>query len=137
MKIKYLLLAVLSIFAPIKAAIFTVGVLVFVDLILGVMAAKKRGEHITSGGFRRTISKLFIFEVCLLLAYLTETYLMGGLLPVAKIAAAFIGMTEYTSILENLNEINGAPVFKKLIGILSKKEDESIGTGNNEPPASA
>lgn len=131
MKAKILLLAVLAIFAPIKGAIIAVGVLTFSDLILGIIAAKKRGEKITSGKLRQTVSKLVIFEVCLLLAFITEFYLLGSLLPISKIAAAYIGIVEFQSIVENLNEINGSPVFTRLIKLLNKKAEEE---DTNLPP---
>lgn len=87
------------------------------------MAARKRGEPITSSNLRKTISKIVIFQTAILLAFLTEHYMMADLLPVSKIVAGYIGMTEYTSILENLNDINGGSIFKALIEKLNKKED--------------
>lgn len=126
MRVKLFIISILAIFAPIRAAIITVGVLVFIDLITGIWAAKKRKEPITSKGLRRTISKLVVFEAAILLAFLTEKYLTSELVPMCKIATAFIGLIEYTSVLENLNEINGKPIFKKLIDLISKKEDDLI-----------
>jgi predicted transcriptional regulator len=126
MKLKLLLLAILAIFSPLKPAILTVGVLVLSDMVTGIIAAKKRKEQITSAGLRRTLAKLIIFECALLLGYLTEMYLTGNLIPVSKIVAAFIGMVEYKSMLENLNEINGESIFTSLINKLGKDEDENI-----------
>ena len=42
--LKYFLLSTLAIFAPIKMIIITVGVLIFADLLLGILAARKRNE---------------------------------------------------------------------------------------------
>lgn len=124
MKFKAFLLSLLAVFAPIKGAVITVGILVFSDLILGIWAAIKRKEVISSSKMRNTISKLIIFEICLLLAYLTEIYLIGSLFPISKIAASYIGLVELQSIIENLNDINGSPVFVKLLSLLNKKQDE-------------
>lgn len=123
MKYKLLLLAVLAVFAPIKTALLTAMGLSVIDCITGIMAARKRGEPITSSNLRKTISKIVIFQTAILLAFLTEHYMMADLLPVSKIVAGYIGMTEYTSILENLNDINGGSIFKALIEKLNKKED--------------
>ena len=123
---KILLISVLAIFAPIKAALLTAMGLSLIDCVSGVMAAKKRGEPITSMGLRRTVSKIIIFQSAILLAFITERYMMGDLLPLAKIVAAYIGMVEYKSILENLNDINGGSIFKVLIDKLSKKEEDKL-----------
>lgn len=124
MKLKLFILSILAVFAPAKPMLVTVGVLVIVDLITGILAARKRGEPITSSGLRRTVAKMFIFQAAVLMAFLTETYMTGDLVPVCKIVSAFIGLVEYTSILENLNEINGSPIFQRLIRMLSKKEKD-------------
>lgn len=124
MKYKLLILSILAVFAPVKSAIISVGVLVFSDLVLGLWAARKRKEAITSAKLRQTISKLVVFEICLMLAFIVEVYLLGGLFPISKLAASYIGMIEFQSIVENLNDINGSPVFIKLIGLLNKKQDD-------------
>lgn len=95
-------------------------VLTIIDLISGLMAAKHRKEAITSSGLKRTIVKIFIYEAAVLLGYLTEQYMTGDLIPVMKILAGYIGITELTSVLENLEEITGLSILKKLINKLSK-----------------
>lgn len=115
-----LLLAICAVFAPIRATIITVMVLTIIDLISGLMAAKHRKEAITSSGLKRTIVKIFIYEAAVLLGYLTEQYMTGDLIPVMKILAGYIGITELTSVLENLEEITGLSILKKLINKLSK-----------------
>ena len=85
--IKTLLLASLAVFAPIQAVIITVGVLIFTDLILGIMAARKRKEAITSGAMRRTVTKMFVYQVAVMTGFLGETFLLGGLVPVSKLVA--------------------------------------------------
>lgn len=122
--IKMILLSVAVIFAPIKAALITAGLLITVDLITGILAARKRGEAITSSKLRRTLSKMCIFEAVILLAFLLEKYLMDGVLPMAKIASAYVGIVEYKSILENLNQLNGESLLSGLIKKLNKKEED-------------
>lgn len=117
----YMLFSILSIFAPIEPVILTVLALVLADFVLGIIAAKKRGEALTSAGFRRTITKLVIFEITILAAFLTEKYLTGSIMPVQKIVSCFIGLTELTSITENLNEISGNSLLGTLIQKLGSK----------------
>lgn len=123
-KLKVLALSILAIFAPIKPAIITVGVMVALDLITGVWAANKRKEPITSNGLKQTVMKLMVFQIALITGFLTEKYLTGDLVPITKIIAAFIGLVEYTSMLENLNEINGQPIFKSIIKKIGKDSEK-------------
>ena len=53
-----LLVSTVAVFAPIKAVILVTGILIFADLFTGIMAARKKGEKITSAGLRRTTSPI-------------------------------------------------------------------------------
>lgn len=109
-----LILTIVSIFAPIQQLLITTAVLISIDLISGVVAAKKRKEPVTSAGLRRTISKLFIYELALMLAYITEKYLSDAL-PFVKMVTTMVSVVELKSILENLNYISGQDLLKSLI----------------------
>lgn len=119
--LKMLLLATLAVFAPIKTAIITAFALALIDTILGIIAAKKRGESINSAGLRRSIVKIFVYEAAIMLGYLTETYMTGPEIPVDKIITGFVGLTEITSIVENLNEITGSNLLGSLISKLGSQ----------------
>jgi hypothetical protein len=112
-------LAILSVFAPIQAVLTTVLVLVLGEFVTGVWAAFKRGEKITSKGFRRSALKFAAYEVALLLGFLAETYLIGPSIPVVKLLGSLIGLSELKSILENLNSLSGDSLFKQIIDRLS------------------
>jgi hypothetical protein len=116
-------LAALAILAPIQAVLVTVGMLIMVDLALGILAAKKRGEDVNSASMRRTVSKMFIYELVIIMGYLLQHYLMDDVVPVAKICAAAIGMVEFKSILENADAVNGGSVLKTLISKLGSSND--------------
>src|ERR1035437_3572269 len=122
--LKSLILAMLVVFSPIKFAMIAVAVLVLADFILGIVAAHKRGESITSAGFRRTIVKVFVYEAALALGFIAEKYLMAGVLPLSNIISGFIGLTEIKSITENLNEISGNNLLKALLTKLGSTNDE-------------
>lgn len=117
------LLSVMAIFAPIQTVLITVGVLIFIDLIFGIMAARKRKEQITSSALRRTVTKMFVYQVTIMTAYLGEIYLLGGLIPVVKMVAGVIGVVEIKSLLENSSELTGLD-FKAIIKILGSKNDQ-------------
>lgn len=120
-----LLLSAIAVFAPVQTVMLTALVLIFADLVAGILAAKKQGEAITSAGLRRTTTKILVYEAALMLGFLTEAYLLNGELPVAKLIGGMIGCTEIKSILESLDIINGKPVFASII--------ERLGSDNDRP----
>ncbi len=117
-----LLLALALLFIPIKASMIMVMVLVALDFLFGVWASKKRGDKISSTGFKRTVVKILVYEVCVMLAYLVESYLTQDFLPATKIATSFVALTELKSILENLEDIAGMPILRVLIDKLSQQD---------------
>lgn len=108
------LLSAVAIFAPIHALLLTTGAMIFADLVTGIWAASKRGEPITSAALRRTVTKIFVYESALMLAFLAETY-MSDILPFVKMASATITIVEMKSIYENLDEISGNQLLKVII----------------------
>lgn len=118
-----LLLSTVAIFAPVKALLLVTGLLIFSDLISGIFAARKAGTKITSAGLRRTVTKVFVYNAAIMLGFLTETYMIDGFLPLSKIAAGLISVVELKSVLENLDKINGNPVFTSLIEKLGSVND--------------
>ena len=106
---------ILTIVAPVQAAALAVFAIVIIDLITGVLAARKRKEEITSARIRDSVSKLFIYEIALLSALLLENYLLSGMVPAIKIVSAVIGVAEGKSVLENLDTLQGGNMFKNLI----------------------
>lgn len=119
-----LLLACAVIFLPIKATLITVMVLTMADLVAGLIAARKRKEAITSSGLKRTIIKILAYEVVVMLGYLTELYMTGGLVPIVKVLAGLIGITELKSVIENLQDITGVPLMKLLVDKLGQQEKD-------------
>lgn len=131
---KYLLPSIISaasVFAPIKGIIITVGVVIVVDLVTGVLAAKKRGEKITSAGLRRSLSKALIYQTAILTGFLMEKYLLADIVPITKLVAGAIGMVESVSVFENLNKLSNNNLFSKILEVLGSVNDKK---GSEEPP---
>lgn len=121
---KYLIdtiLAIIAVFAPIKALMIVVILLVFADLISGILAARKQGKLITSSGLSRSVSKVLIYEAVICMSYLVETYITGSFLPVGRIVAALVSCVELKSLLENSEILLGAPIFQVLVDKLTKE----------------
>lgn len=122
-----LILSIFGVFAPIKGIIITVGIVIVVDLITGILAARKRGEKITSAAIRRTVSKILIYQTAILTGFLIETYLTQDLVPITKIVASIIGIVEGKSVFENLNAVSDNKLFSevlKKLGSINDKEEK-------------
>jgi hypothetical protein len=131
-------MSIITVFLPIKATLVAVMALTVIDLASGLWAASKRGEPITSSGLKRTIIKIFVYEAVVMLGYITEQYLTGDIIPLVKILAGYIGITELKSVLENIKDISGLDIIKSLINKLAQQQDPSIPnliiTERQEPP---
>lgn len=120
-------LAIIAVFAPIQAVVCTVAVLVLCDLLTGVLASYRRGESITSTGFKRSVGKIFLYEVGLLMAFLVQTYLTGDILPATKLVSSLIGLTELKSILENLDSVSGGSLYSSIIQRIAQSQSPPKG----------
>lgn len=125
--VKATALSAVAVFAPVRAVLISVLVLVLLDSITGVLAARKRGERITSAGLRRTVSKLLAFEIALIAGHLLQKYLLADAVPVVSLLAAAIGVVEGKSILENADTISGGNVFKGVLARLGSINDRKDG----------
>jgi phage-related holin len=122
--IKALLVGIIAIFAPIKAVMVTAMVLIFLDMFMGIAAAKKLKQPITSKGLSRTIAKVLVYEITIVCGFLVETYIISGAMPLVKIIGGLIGVTELVSILENADAISGSSLFKNVISYLQSQSDK-------------
>lgn len=121
-KLTALAMSIAMVFMPIKATLITVMVLTVADLISGIMASRKEGKKITSSGLKRTIIKTTVYELVVMLGFLTEQFMTGDALPIVKILAGFIGLTELKSVLENVERISGMSIIKMLIEKLNQTD---------------
>jgi phage-related holin len=117
-----LLISAALVLAPIKATLAVTLLLTLADLITGVLAARKRGEAITSAGFKKTVVKILVYECVVILGFLVERFLVGDILPIVKIAGGMVGLTELKSVLENLEDLTGMPLLQALINRLNPPE---------------
>ena len=109
------IISMFAIFAPIQSTLITVVVLIAIDLVTGLMASRKIGQPITSAALRRTITKIFVYEMAVMVAFITQKYMVPDLLPLVKMASTMIAVVELKSIYENLNTISGEELLKTLI----------------------
>ena len=101
------ILATIAIFfAPIVPAMIAVGILIVIDTTLGLIAANKNNEHISSKKLGRVLTKMLVYQLLIISSHLVEQYLFP-IVPMLKITIAFCGMTEFLSLSENFQKITG------------------------------
>ena len=118
---KWIMPLMLAMLAPIYPLMGAVGVLIAADLVTGILAARKRGEAITSRAMSRTITKALVYQLAVISAFALEG-LVG--LPVAKLIAAVIGLVEFKSLAENVKAITGVDLKQVIAKISSQKREE-------------
>jgi uncharacterized membrane protein len=100
---------IFSFFLPIKHfLIFTIFV-VFADTVTGILAARKRGEPITSKGLYRTSQKVVVYFVGIMIFH--GASITFGLPSQITYSVSFIiAATELFSISENIKSITGTNI---------------------------
>lgn len=116
-------LSVLAFVLPIKPLLIGSMVMVLLDCLTGIMAARKRGEKITAAGLRRTVTKLAVYTLAIVSGSVAEKMLLDALVPVAKLVAGAIGIVEIKSVLENAQTVLGMTLFQALMARLGGPTD--------------
>lgn len=115
----------MSFIMPIKDFLILTVALVVADVVSGMLAAKKRGEKITSRGFYRTLEKFTVYFLAISIAAgLHSVFIapnLGGIMPnipLVPLVAGSICFTEFLSFRENVEQITGVDIlggFKKIV----------------------
>lgn len=125
--IKDLLLLLMTFLAPVKSTILAVYFLILVDLITGLWASYKEKQDITSSGLSRTIGKILIYSITIVISYIVHKFLLIGFeIPIESLVSGFIAITETKSIFENINRISNNQVMKDLVKILSNERQKKL-----------
>jgi hypothetical protein len=128
--------------APVRDSIFAVFALVLVDLVFGLLAARKQGQRIESRKLAHTPLKFGVYFATIVVMFMADTWIGLGV-PACKIVTGIIGATEALSLLEKAQILTGAPVFEKLRGIfkpekgqlsLVENSDDTKRTSEDPPP---
>jgi len=123
---------------PVHAAMATVIGLPLVDLALGLVVSYRTRKPITSSGLKRTVAKIFLYEMATVLAFVVESYMTGSLIPCIRMVTGLIGMTELKSCLEHLDSLGGQPLFVTLLGKLAPgKPTQEPPCDDIQPPSSS
>lgn len=121
----------LAVTLPIHQMMIATGVLIAIDTFTGIYRSVHVGEKITSRGFRRTISKLVLFQIAIITAFVLEKFLLGGF-PATNVVAGVIGLSETKSILENVSTITGLDFWSAVLEKLNGKKEVEKETEKKE-----
>lgn len=113
------LAAILNYFVPVHHFVAITLGLILADLITGIQAARKRGEAIQSKGLRRSSQKFMMYCFALLSAHSIQATYFGDF-PLAYTVSAYISITEFWSVLENVGAVTGTNVLEAVRGKLSE-----------------
>jgi hypothetical protein len=128
---KILLLSTLVVFMPLKPVLTVVAVLVAASHVTGLLSAKKRGVPLLPIlESKKALLKFIAYVTVVALAFLTEQYLTGDLVPLVKILSGYIGMAELKVCMGNLEAVTGVPLLTALMDKLSQ-------ISNQPPPPEA
>ena len=98
-----------SFFIPIKGFLLFTVFVVFADTITGILAARKRGERITSKGLYRTSQKVVVYFVGIMIFEgAKNTFSLP--LNITYMVAFTIATTELYSIAENIKSMTGVNI---------------------------
>jgi hypothetical protein len=123
-----LLILFFAFVAPIKALLFLCGLVIFADLVLGVMKSKKQGKKITSKGLYETVRKMFIYQLTIISFYFMDVNLLGEFISIfidmplflTKLVTVALVSVEVFSINENIIILWGVDIPERVINVLTK-----------------
>ena len=98
-----------SFFIPIKGFLLFTVFVVFADTITGILAARKRGEAITSKGLYRTSQKIVTY-FCGIMIFHGASITFGLPSQITYSVSFIIAATELFSISENIKSITGTNI---------------------------
>lgn len=120
------LMSVIGFFEPIRNVVHLVIMLSILDFIVGVFVSRKRGVAIKSKKMWRTIEKMALELIIILVAFCIDEFV--GYFPIHQAIAWFICGVEFYSILESIAKISDHRVFRVVKGFMSDKIKEKTGS---------
>jgi hypothetical protein len=138
---------IIAFFAPIGALLIIVGFAIFADTLFGIIKAYKRKQKITSRRMSAIISKMFLYQFCVIGVFILDKYILGDIISMftshellaTKLVVLTLLSIELKSINENIEaafKINIWASLKKMVArakeIKDDLEDLTEGVDNKE-----
>ena len=111
-----------SFFLPISGILILIAFAIFVDTTTGIWKSIKLKKKVTSRGLSQIISKIMLYEVCVLLFYMMDKFILSDIISqffsidllTTKILALTLCSIEVVSINENIKAIRGVDLYTTL-----------------------
>ena len=124
----YVIVATLGFMEPLWVLILWFLIFVACDTITGISASIKERKIITSNQLRKTIRKLMMYAMTIVLCHAIDVYMVTFVdVGLAKLVSTIICGIELYSILENCYRITGSRIFKVLTQFTLKKIEDHTG----------
>jgi len=115
----------------IQTAMLVILCFVVLDTILGVLAARKQGQELTSRKFGRSLYKFILYPVILMTGQAAEQYLTPGI-PWFWVSSAFVTTTEMKSLSENIGTLLGISVWGRIKLLLWKEKGIDLDSAEDQ-----
>lgn len=115
------------IFTPILPGLMWLGFFVLIDLLTGIIVAKKAKKPITSKKLSQTITKVLLYFLAIICSHILDTqFLNVNWLPVkiAQLCSGYIAVVEFKSILENISSLLGMPLWQFIKTKIYREENK-------------
>jgi phage-related holin len=122
-----ILVAITGYFSPVKNVIHVMCAVIIFDLIFGLWAAKVQGKGWCEIKMWRTIHKLLIAIVLILLLYAIDKEIGSTFIKLHLVIAWLISGFEIWSILKSASKISGLRIFQVLGEFMEDKINSQTG----------
>ena len=131
--INYIFTSIILLFVPIYGLLISVGAAIMLDTITGIFKSIKLSgwRSIRSRKLSNVISKMALYEICILLLFVMDKYVLNEFIKHAfgfdfmftKICAILLIFTELVSIKENIEESFNIDIWKLLKSTFNRAKE--------------
>ena len=131
--LQYIAASLLLLFVPIYGLLVAVGTAIVLDTFTGVFkSVKLKGwKSIRSRTLSNIISKMMLYEICILLLFVMDKFVLNEFVKHAfgfefmftKICAILLMFIELVSVKENIEEAFNVDIWKMLKKVLSRAKE--------------
>lgn len=122
---------VLTFFMPITGMVLAVGFSIFLDTITGIWKSRKNGVPISSRKLSAVISKMFLYQLTIILFFLIDWFILNDILKsifttellLTKVLSLVLISIEIVSINENYKAVRGIDLWLSLKKLLSRAKE--------------
>lgn len=118
-------------FMPITGMVLAVGFAIFLDTITGIWKSHKNGVPIRSRRLSAVISKMFLYQLTIILFFLIDWFILNGILKaifnqellLTKVLSLVLISIEVVSINENYKAVRGIDLWHSLKKLLTRAKE--------------